>query len=413
MLVEQASENETLGADLNNLYEYCPPVHARLDQEDADYLRGSLGFHVTGPWEENLYLVDPGPHVCRTTLPSSKKPVCVHPKLSIHNVFDMLGVAYGLYTEDRPDPFDKQPEVDYEPSPHLFETIVRHFMDLLEGKLQRGLMADYVTSEENLPRVRGRISFDLHVRSNVVRQDRIFCRYSEFQRDITENRVLLWALFVLSRMDFWTPGTRTRVLAAIKQFHDVSLTVFRKGGFPVFHYHRLNDDYKDLHSWARLFLDLMSFSEKTGDVSFRGFVLNMNDLFEKYVTQAFLAHSRKFEIVDQKYSILFEDRSAQIKPDLLILANGKPVAVADAKYKRIKEDEFKNYDVYQMISYATALGVPFAFLIYPDSEFESDWNAQVRHSPIRVFIQTVSLSRAEISMREQARVLAQSVLQQL
>jgi 5-methylcytosine-specific restriction enzyme subunit McrC len=90
------------------------------------------------------------------------------------------------------------------------------------------------------------------------------------------------------------------------------------------------------------------------------------------------------------------------------------VAVVDAKYKRIQEEEFKNFDVYQMIAYSTALGVDSAFLIYPEEgESAPAWQGKVRGSPIRVSVQTVNLAEEGTSLRQQARTLAKKVLQQL
>ena len=400
-------------AQLAQMIEYHSSVFVKLEPEDASFLRSKLHFPVVLPLQDGLHQVEPGPQVCRAVLPCSGAEVMVRPKLDIRNVFDMLGVAYGLYTERHPHAFDVGSDVGYNIAPDLFETLVRHFLDLIEEKLRFGLMADYIVCEENLSTIRGRIAFEHHIENNLVRRDRIFCRFSEFLRDIPENQVLLWALFSLSRVGFWTDETRQRTFAAVRQFHGVSLTPFRKGGFPVFHYHRLNDGYRELHRWAKLFVDAAAFSDKPGDFTFRGFVLNMNELFEDFVTQAFLNDAGDFEIEPQRTHRLFDKRTDTIKPDIFILRNGMPVAVVDAKYKRTKEEEFKNFDVYQVISYATAIGIDRAFLLYPDIECDHAWEGNVLNSPIRVAVKTVSLSQPGVSMRDQAQTLAKKVLNEL
>jgi 5-methylcytosine-specific restriction enzyme subunit McrC len=159
---------------------------------------------------------------------------------------------------------------------------------------------------------------------------------------------------------------------------------------------------------------MTAFSDKVGEIRFRGFLLDMNDLFEKYISQAFLENHGQFEVKDQRRGLLFEERDVPIRPDLTILLNGRPVAVVDAKYKRTHEEEFKNFDVYQMIAYSTALGVDSAFLIYPEEdESDSAWQGRVRRSPIRVSVHTVNLAEEGTSLRQQARILAEKVLQQL
>jgi 5-methylcytosine-specific restriction endonuclease McrBC regulatory subunit McrC len=54
------------------------------------------------------------------------------------------------------------------------------------------------------------------------------------------------------------------------------------------HYHRLNDDYQPSHALCKFFLDRVAFSEKLGAIAFRGFLLDMNQPFEDFITQAFL-----------------------------------------------------------------------------------------------------------------------------
>jgi 5-methylcytosine-specific restriction enzyme subunit McrC len=412
-LAGQALPDQKELTDLAELSEYYRgPV--RLDQEDAGFVRNCLKFDVSGPWADDLYHIEVRSHVCRALLPSSKRLVRVQPKMPIRNVLEMLGVAYGLYMKKHGDSFNDLAEVEYETAPDIFETLVRHFLDKTEIKLRRGLISDYVWREEDLTTIRGRISFDLHIRHNLIGQGRISCRFSEFLRDIPENQVLLWTLFVLSRVDFWTEDTKHRIFAAIRRFHGVSLIAHRKGEFPDFHYHRLNDDYRDLHAWARLFLNMTAFSDNVGEIRFRGFVLDMNDLFEKYISQAFLENHGQFEVKDQREGPLFQERNEPIRPDLTILLNGRPVAVVDAKYKKTKEEEFKNFDVYQMIAYATALGVDSAFLVYPQGSDSNDaWQAKVRGSPIEVSVQTVKLAEEGVALRQQARTLVEKVLQQL
>jgi len=406
---------ETLDAPnpLEGLFEYSPPIRLRLESEDADFLKSRLGFALSGPWEDDWYQVEVGPHVCRAVLPISKQKVSVQPKIPAKNVLEMLGTAYGLYTQKHGDPFEDFPEVGYEHAPELFETLVRHFLSRLEEKIQSGLISDYVDYERNLRTIRGKIALHPHIQNNIVRPDRIFCRFTEFSRDILENQVLLWTLLCIGEVADWTTETMRRIWAATKEMHGVSVTPFRKRQFPIFHYHRLNEPYRELHSWSKLFLDMTSFSDKPGDFSFRGFVLNMNNLFENFVTQAFLDNVQSYGLEVQPRNYLFEDRAVQIKPDLVLLENGRPIAVVDAKYKRIDDQNFKNFDVYQVVTYATVLGVDSAFLIYPLQETEESWTGRVTSSPISVSVQTVDFAQPDVSLRHQANELVMAILNRL
>ncbi len=62
----------------------------------------------------------------------------------------------------------------------------------------------------------------------------------------------------------------------------------------------------------------------------------------------------------------FLDHAAKVKlvPDLVWYRNGRPVAVADVKYRAEKPDGYPNADLYQMLAYCVALRLPRGHLIY-------------------------------------------------
>jgi 5-methylcytosine-specific restriction enzyme subunit McrC len=54
-----------------------------------------------------------------------------------------------------------------------------------------------------------------------------------------------------------------------------------------------------------------------------------------------------------------------MKPDLVWYAeDGSPAAVIDAKYKAEKPEGFPDADLYQMLAYCTAMGLPVGNLVY-------------------------------------------------
>jgi 5-methylcytosine-specific restriction enzyme subunit McrC len=57
-----------------------------------------------------------------------------------------------------------------------------------------------------------------------------------------------------------------------------------------------------------------------------------------------------------------------MKPDLLFLRNEQPVYVGDAKYKVIGDITGVDSDLYQLLAYTTALGLPEGVLIYAQSD---------------------------------------------
>jgi 5-methylcytosine-specific restriction endonuclease McrBC regulatory subunit McrC len=146
-----------------------------------------------------------------------------------------------------------------------------------------------------------------------------------------------------------------------------------------------------------LFLDSSTISERAGDVALKGFLLDMNKLYEDFVTQAFLTAAQGSDLVvkpqDADTLSVYPSLSVRIKPDITVRSGEGVVAVVDAKYKRT-EGIFENHDFYQMIAYGTALACSEAYLVYPSTEWTDDRPVVVKNSPIAISIRRFDLSDA-------------------
>lgn len=81
-----------------------------------------------------------------------------------------------------------------------------------------------------------------------------------------------------------------------------------------------------------------------------------------------------------------------MKPDLIIKQLAQPVAVADAKYKRTDDiGDFKQPDVYQLLAYCAALGLPRGLLIYADSQPHTRQRAHFPSFDGDIYIEAISI----------------------
>lgn len=207
----------------------------------------------------------------------------------------------------------------------------------------------------------------------------------------------------------WSDRTVRTLQANLHQFEPVSLRRTDHTAFDRRHYHRLNEDYELMHDLCRLFLDRASISEKRGRVRFRGFLLDMNELFEKFVTQAFVSVSRVtgFNVQAQKsrYMSEFEsDFSVAIRPDVTVHYRGDVVSIIDAKYKRTL-GTFENHDFYQMLAYGTSLNCPRTYLFYPTTEYDVEGRIQIRNAPVTISVRRINIGDKRcVDLAEEAAV---------
>jgi 5-methylcytosine-specific restriction enzyme subunit McrC len=191
---------------------------------------------------------------------------------------------------------------------------------------------------------------------------------------------------------------------------EVTATNFAASALDRFTYHRLNDDYQPMHRLCRLFLEGASLSEAEGMFSFRTFLLDMNRLFEAFVTQVLHDRAPAGVSVEAQVSVyLGYEKKVRMQPDLVIRDRGVPRLVADCKYKRLEPDEFRHHDVYQVLAYCTAINVNRGLLVYPVHEVNVRDEVSIRHAPVIVRQTTLDLSGEGTEMQLLCDTFAQEV----
>ena len=266
----------------------------------------------------------------------------------------------------------------------LLELFALLFVEASERVLRRGLLSGYVEREDDLPMVRGRILGDRQVLERFGQLDRIICRFDELEHDVVENQLLSAALQVASPR-VTSVGLQRRisrlrgVLEPICDTDQLDLA----GARTTLTYNRLNAHYETAHQLGWLLLDALGIDDlfAAGETRSFSFLLNMNQLFERFVTRVVekILPVSRYRVTSQiPYKSVVWNVSSQrpytnIIPDVVVEGRGESgcrVAI-DAKYKLYDERGFDPGDIYQTFLYAFALGatpsngVPTSLLLYP------------------------------------------------
>jgi len=136
----------------------------------------------------------------------------------------------------------------------------------------------------------------------------------------------------------------------------------------------------------------------------------MNRLYEQFVQTAFTKVSRRSKrrvAIQEACQLSVSSSSPKIKPDVTVWSGDRVTTIVDAKYKR----DFgapQNSDMYQVITYGTVLDCPDVYLLYPQTEIDSDREFPVLNSPIVVNTRQVDI--ASPNAVECAEALAKSIL---
>ena len=262
----------------------------------------------------------------------------------------------------------------------------------------RGLLRGYRREEDALHGVRGRVRFADQLRRRPGVPLPVEVAFDEFTADVEENRLLHAALRLLARMPLRSEDARRELRALLPRFEGVEAPPYRRGGAPDIAWTRLNAHYRRAAALARLVVEWSSLELRGGETAAAAFLIDMNDVFERFVRTALrealgLAEAAWPEPDGVKRRRLALDEADRIRlvPDLLWLDGGAPVFAGDAKYKRTEGDAAARHgDIYQMFAYCTAAGLPSGLLVYAQGEDEPARHA-VRRAGVTIEVDTLAL----------------------
>lgn len=284
--------------------------------------------------------------------------VQVQPKVGIARLLFLLGYAM--------DPGFRPEDVTAKPEPDLWPALAESLIRQTERALAPGVLQGYVSVDESLPLIRGRIRFADQFARRPALPLPIEVRFDEYATDIPENQIIRTALRRMMAVPRLPVSARAR-LAHLDGRLDGVRVLPPGAPLPAWRINRLNARYGAALRLAQLVLRHQSAEPGPGDVTMAAFVVNMAKVFEDFVTTAlrealvtYAGHT------DAQYPAhLDDDRTIPMKPDVVHVVRGRPAAVFDAKYKlESATSGYPNADAYQMLAYCTALHLHVGWLVY-------------------------------------------------
>ena len=343
--------------------------------------------------------------------------VVVRPKIPLRNLFLMLEV--GL-------PADAWlPEkIEYAEDQDLLSALISFFARTPETTMARGLYHFYRHVDDELFTLRGRIDFTRQFRLGGLRVP-MACSYDDFTADVDENRYLKAAMRRALRVVGVPLEDRRRLMRLLVALEEVDDMPLEASDVDRIGFTRLNEHYWPALRLARLILENLTLRDKHGDNTASSFMLDMNDLFERFVSERLLNElSGHLVVKSQESSHLDDDKLVGIRPDLLLKRSDAIVGVAEIKYKLAKVSTDYNRDYYQLLAYTTALDLPRGTLIYcvdVSTDPESGWQVDpsrvtkstiiVKHAGKQLDVVAIDLSGSPNDIRQQFTALSNHLLQ--
>lgn len=264
----------------------------------------------------------------------------------------------------------------------LLEVFISQFLLSVNTLIKRGLRSDYITREDNLTFLKGKLNIGKQIRHNFINKHKFYVEYDEFLQDRPANRLLHSALAAIG--SYTRSGNNQKLLQELLFFFtDIPQSSDYKLDFTRLNVDRGMDYYQCPLAWARLILESFSPQSMQGKNHAPSLLFPMEAVFESYVAKVLRKQVAKgFNLKEQAQSKKLVEHDKQqwfrLKPDLVIEQEGTVKVVLDTKWKVLDQSKkngtdkygLSQADFYQMFAYGQKYlgGKGEMFLLYPQSE---------------------------------------------
>lgn len=228
---------------------------------------------------------------------------------------------------------------------------------------------------------------------------------SERTSDIPENRILTEAVLRVTKstsnaLNYQFEKIKNQWIRRFPRSDNlIADLAYVERGFASGLYGGARDYYRKALMLAKVTLGYQGISyDKDMSIEGDATLLNTYDIFEKYIRATISkAYSKKGFIVEKGgigVVSLYTDGSFELVPDIFIGKSGKPIVIADAKYKTPNAS-----DHYQMQSYLTAYRVQSGLLLSPRLD-GSEVSIREFETPNKLIVREVRLPMNNLEATE-------------
>ena len=283
--------------------------------------------------------------------------------IPIRNVYYLLCYAWDSVDEARA--LGPAGSEDFHRVQDLFGAI------LARGVLRvarKGLDRSYVSFQEELPGVRGKLEMTQTLKQTSLLRNRIVCTFDDLSTDVIHNQVVASTLHLLAGHQDVDQEVKRELRLALSRMPGVSIRPITRQVFARIHLDRNRREYRFLIHLCGLLHEVRLVDPGSGESRFVEIDqdrLRMWQVFERFVTRFYKREQTAFKVKPQsrvEWSSLrsvgpaSEGRIPKMRPDVVLLSSNRRV-VLDAKYAQSgglgDEDGAKldSFHLYQLFAY--------------------------------------------------------------
>lgn len=272
----------------------------------------------------------------------------------------------------------------------LNEILALIFAKTLQRELSKGPYLEYINIEENSKVLKGSLLIKHHIKNISRNSSDVFCRFEEFSIDNSLNQIFNTCISnVIKNI------VNSETIKILNQFKIIFSSVSVLDAISKesldYKFTRLNNRFEKSFILAKMLLGSCSSTGNNGDDDSFAILFEMNEVYEKYITNLLMFNVEDINVYSQhyKYKLLISENTHRgifsLKPDIVIEVDGKEKIIIDTKWKKLN-GRYNRYgvkrdDFYQMYAYLTKYkNANSAILLYPNNDYIKDDKEQFLES---------------------------------
>lgn len=364
--------------------EWKTSVNVDLTEDDLNFLQYKINNEKLNSKIEIIpsgkkYLLKAKSYVGTIKIPNSYT-ITITPKIGELNFFKILA-----YSENISDVKFFEELGTAQPGNDLLELIAKLFIKFVTEIIQEGIYKSYVSYIEEIPTIKGRLLIVNNIRSPRISQEKFWCEFDELSTDTLENQILLYCSKLLFELvqDKKLKDELHHIQTAFEQ-ENVSNVFLDLYHLDLITYQKFNEHYEKSFKLCEYILKLTWYGDFSNEevMPIFGYLYNMNDLFQNFVTKALQELFSQYKVKKEpRNSMLLQKQKTSniaqnikyfatpdsLKPDIVLYTKDLtqiPKIVIDTKYKK---DRPSSGDYYQSVAYSLTLECP-VLLLLPELE---------------------------------------------
>ena len=242
----------------------------------------------------------------------------------------------------------------------IFELLMRCYLEQVTTVVRKGIARTYVSRQDNLVFLRGKLQLTEHIRRNSYNSSRVYCEFDEYDVDRPINRLIKGALLLVSKLTK-DPTNQQRCRELLFWFDGVPGTSDPRLDFQRMQRDRLIQHYSPAMPLCKLILFGLNPLTQQGENQVVSMLFPMEKVFEAYVGAKLPHQFPDWRISEQTTGrALVEEhlgrRIFQLRPDLMLTSAHRCV-IGDTKWKLIDQNNrsdkygISQSDIYQLFGY--------------------------------------------------------------